>query len=56
MSTLRIGVTVHSGWKLSVVYVDGIYLGRNRGGEFENVVILVAISIIEDRCRSSVCY
>ena len=27
------------------VYVDGIYLCRNWGGEFENVAILVAIAV-----------
>ena len=30
------------------VYVDGIYLRRNWGGEFENVAILVAIAVNED--------
>ena len=33
------------------VYVDGIYLRRNWGGEFENVAILVAISVNEDGYR-----
>ena len=41
--------------KLSVkypyVYVDGIYLKRNWGGEFENVSILVAIGVDEDGYR-----
>ena len=31
-----------------MVYVDGIYLWRNWGGEFENVAILVAIAVNED--------
>ncbi len=30
------------------VYVDGIYLRRNWGGEYENVAILVAIAVNED--------
>ena len=33
------------------VYVDGIYLKRNWGGEFENVNILVAIGVNEDGYR-----
>lgn len=33
------------------VYVDGIYLRRNWGGEFENVSILVAIGVNEDGHR-----
>lgn len=33
------------------VYVDGIYLKRNWGGEFENVSILVAIGVDEDGYR-----
>lgn len=32
-------------------YVDGIYLRRNLGGAFENVVILVAIAANEDGYR-----
>ena len=42
MSTLRIGGTVP---------VDGIYLWRNWGGEYENVAILVAIAVNEDGYR-----
>lgn len=34
--------------KYPYVYVDGIYLKRNWGGEFENVSILVAIRVDED--------
>lgn len=34
--------------KYPYVYVDGIYLKRNWGGEFENVSILVAIGVDED--------
>ena len=30
------------------VYVDGIYQRRNRGGKYENVAILVAISVNRD--------
>ena len=33
------------------VYVDGLYLRRNWGGEFENVAILVAIAVNEDGYR-----
>jgi transposase-like protein len=33
------------------VYVDGIYLRRNWGGEYENVAILVAIAVNEDGYR-----
>ena len=32
-------------------YVDGIYLKRNWGGEYENVAILVAIAVNEDGYR-----
>jgi len=31
--------------------VDGIYLRRNWGGEYENVAILVAIAVNEDGYR-----
>ena len=30
------------------VYLDGIYLKRNRGGEYENVAILVAMAVNEE--------
>ena len=33
------------------LYVDGIYLSRNWGGEFENVAVLVAIGVGEDGQR-----
>lgn len=33
------------------VYVDGIYLKRNWGGEYENVAILIAIGVNEDGYR-----
>lgn len=33
------------------VYLDGIYLKRNWGGEFENVSILVALAVNEDGFR-----
>ena len=36
------------GGRYPYVYVDGIYLRRNRGGAFENVAILVAIAVNED--------
>ena len=35
------------------VYVDGIYLRRNWGGEYENVAILVAIAVNEDGFREA---
>ena len=39
------------GGRYPYVYVDGIYLRRNWGGEFENVSILVAIGVNEDGYR-----
>ena len=39
------------GGRYPYVYVDGIYLLRNWGGEFENVAILVAIAVNEDGYR-----
>ena len=33
------------------IYVDGIYLRRNWGGEYENVAVLVAIAVNEDGYR-----
>lgn len=39
------------GGRYPYVYVDGIYLRRNRGGECENVAILVAITVNEDGFR-----
>jgi transposase-like protein len=39
------------GGKYPYVYVDGIYLRRNWGGEYENVSVLVAIAINEDGYR-----
>lgn len=39
------------GGKYPYVYVDGIYLRRSWGGEFENVSILVAIAVTEDGYR-----
>ena len=37
--------------KYPYVYVDGIYLRRNWGGEYENVAILVAIAVNQDGFR-----
>ncbi len=37
--------------KKAYVYVDGIYLCRNGGREFENVAILVVIAVNEDGYR-----
>ena len=39
------------GGQYPYVYVDGIYLRRNWGGEYENVAILVAIAVNEDGFR-----
>lgn len=39
------------GGQYPYVYVDGIYLRRNWGGEYENVSILVAIAVNEDGYR-----
>lgn len=39
------------GGKYPYVYVDGIYLRRNWGGEYENVSILVAVAVNEDGYR-----
>ncbi len=39
------------GGRYPYVYVDGIYLRRNWGGEFENMAILVAIAVNEDGYR-----
>ena len=39
------------GGRYPYVYVDGIYLRRNWGGEFENIAILVAIAVNEDGYR-----
>ena len=52
MSTSRIGgIVLLQGGKYPYVYVDGIYLRRNWGGEYENVAILVAIAVNEDGYR-----
>lgn len=40
-----------SGKEFPYVYVDGIYLRRNWGGEYENVSVLVAIGVNEDGYR-----
>ena len=39
------------GSKNPYVYVDGIYLKRNWGGEYENVAVLVAIAVNADGYR-----
>ena len=39
------------GGKYPYVYVDGIYLRRNWGGEYENVAVLVAIAVNEGGYR-----
>ena len=40
-----------TGKKYAYVYIDGIYLRRNWGGEYENVAILVAIAVNQDGFR-----
>ena len=42
---------LQGGSRYPYVYVDGIYLRRNWGGEYENVAILVAIAVNEDGYR-----
>ncbi len=37
--------------KCPYVYLDGIYLKRNWGGEYENVAVLVAMAVNQDGCR-----
>ena len=39
------------GGRYPYVYVDGIYLRRNWGGEYENVAVLVAIAVNEEGYR-----
>jgi transposase-like protein len=39
------------GGKYPYIYVDGIYLRRNWGGEYENISVLVAIAVNEDGYR-----
>ena len=39
------------GGRYPYVYVDGIYLRRNWGGEYKNVAVLVAIAVNEDGYR-----
>ena len=39
------------GGRYPYVSVDGIYLRRNWGGEYENVAVLVAIAVNEDGFR-----
>ena len=39
------------GGRYPYVYVDGIYLRRNWGGEYENVAVFVAIAVNEDGFR-----
>ena len=41
------------GGRYPYVYVDGIYLRRNWGGEYENVAVLVAIAINKDGYRET---
>jgi len=39
------------GGKYPYVYVDGLYLRRNWGGEYENVSVLIAMAVNEDGYR-----
>lgn len=41
------------GGRYPYIYVDGICLRRNWGGEFENVAILMAIAVNEDGYREA---
>ena len=41
------------GGRYPYVYVDGIYLRRNWGGEYENVAVLVAIAVNKDGFREA---
>ena len=41
------------GRRYPYIYIDGIYLRRNWGGEYENVAILVAIAVNEDGFRET---
>ncbi|MBU5458435.1 IS256 family transposase [Oscillibacter sp. MSJ-31] len=41
------------GGRYPYVYVDGIYLRRNWGGEYENVAVLVAIAVNENGFREA---
>lgn len=52
MSILRPGgIVLCNVGKYPYVYVDGIYLKRNWGGEYKNVAVLVAIAVNEDGYR-----
>ena len=44
------------GGRYPYVYVDGIYLRRNWGGEYENVAVLVAIAVNEDGIEETLTY
>ena len=44
------------GGRYPYVYVDGIYLKQNWGGEYENVAVLVAIAVNEDGYREVLYY
>ena len=44
------------GGRYPYVYVDGIYLRRNWGGEYEKVAVLVAIAVNEDGIEETLTY
>ena len=57
LTTTSGNVTLHMprlkgvSFETAIIYVDGIYLRRNWGGEYENVAVLVAIAVNEDGFR-----
>ena len=44
------------GGRYPYVYVDGIYLRRNWGGEYEKIAVLVAIAVNEDGIEETLIY
>ena len=48
---MKPGVPVRFPGDYPYVYVDGVYLKRNWGGEIQNVSVLVAIGVSQDGCR-----
>ena len=50
-ATTKHGTYYFRPFSSEVIYVDGIYLRRNWGGEYENAAVLVAIAVNEDGYR-----
>ena len=50
-ATAKHGTYYFRPFSSEVIYVDGIYLRRNWGGEYENAAVLVAIAVNEDGYR-----